>query len=233
MFSYIKSLLNRKDKLQESSLRNTTYEPAQLEAGATIISQPDTHAPVSVPPEAEPTVKNSASGLYIEFVEPYKRDFIRSQSLHGVIRLIDVLEEYGHFPSVHMLTHVSGYGSPQREVLARISLRDHSCRVARLMVSIQKGRRRELFGLMPMYIAAGLAHDVGKIHTFGGSEYSTGDHPVIGARIIRACFSGCNVSWIDDVVRAVLNHHRDSSGDPDRLLRRADRLARGEELVLF
>lgn len=193
-------------------------------------------SPVIVTPrKPEQVVNNPARSLYAEFVDPYKGEYVLANALAGVHKLINILEQHGDCSSVRTNRRASFVRTSQWDVLARVSLKDHSRRVARIIVALRTAEYLEShFDLIDMYITAGLAHDLGKIPVFGSLDsYSSADHPIIGAGVVRDCFAGYGVPWIDAVLQSIINHHRDSNYALDRLLRQADRMARGEELVLF
>ena len=232
MFGIIQNLF-KKVKNYKNGLcsRNTIIEPhPETRPPAPVVS------PVTVTPrKPEQIVNNLYNNLYAEFVEPYKEKYVLANALAGIHKLINILEEYGDCSSVRTNGQASFSGTSQWDVLARVSLKDHSRRVARIILALRKAEYPEShFDLIEMYITAGLAHDVGKIPVFGSLDsYSSADHPIIGAGVVKDCFAGYGVPWIDAVLQSIINHHRDSNYTLDRLLRRADRRARAAELILF
>ncbi|MCX5813962.1 MAG: HD domain-containing protein [Proteobacteria bacterium] len=180
-------------------------------------------------------IDSAIHDLYAEFVHPYKKEFLLFNSLEGTLNLLNILEKHGDCPSVRTYGLASNGTASQWHVLARVSLKDHSCRVARIIIALHKKEYPGSYlDLIPMHIITALGHDVGKIPAFGSLDnYATADHPIIGARVVRSCFAGHDTPWIMAVTQAIINHHRDSNDTHDRILRRADHLARGQELVLY
>ena len=235
MFGAIRNIFKKAKNHQDGLGSSNTVGELHSEARppAPVVS------PVSrvivTPRKPEQVVNNPVRSLYAEFVEPFKGEYVLANALAGVRKLINILEQHGDCSSVRTNGRVSFGRTSQRDVLARVSLKDHSRRVARIISALRTGEYPEShFDLIDMYITEGLAHDLGKIPVFGSLDsYSSADHPIIGAGVVRDCFAGHNVPWIGTVLQSIINHHRDSDDTLDRLLRQADRMARGEELVLF
>jgi len=232
MFAIIQKLFkkakNHKDGLRPSNTINEPHSETRPLA-------PSVPPAIADPRKPEPIIDSPARSLFAEFVDPYNREYALANALAGIHKLINILEQHGGCSSVRTNGRVSYGSASQWDVLAGVSLKDHSRRVAKTMLALRKAECPDSrFDLIGMYITAGLAHDLGKIPAFGGPDgYSSADHPIIGAGVVKDCFAGYGVPWIDAVLRAIINHHRDSNYALDRLLRQADRMARGEELVLF
>jgi len=170
-----------------------------------------------------------------EEVEPRRHLFSRRGELALVERILAELDRHGLCSSV-----VSGDGksafAPTAKRFSRVTLLDHSFRVARRMGEIHDSiyTERILFG---KHLIAALAHDVGKMEHLRpeGGRYVKDDHAAASARALNAWIMECGgeegALFFAPVVRAVRNHHRAAS-DPDPLLeclKKADMAAREEE----
>ncbi len=238
MFEFIRKIFKLK-KVEQKPLNKITSPPPSpapsLQKAPSIKSHnlPNYISKTVTPPEqiVDPEIKK----LYDEFVLPYKDIFSLHQASKGILNLLELLQKYGHCPSLRLNSKFSNILSPQVEVFSKVSLKEHSINTAREIIKLVN---YEIKGdntlFMPIYITAALGHDIGKVPEFSNSKYYvTADHPIIGANIVRRCFEKSNVSWIEDVVQAIINHHRQSTKPLDRLLVLADQFARGKELIQF
>lgn len=171
-----------------------------------------------------------------EEIEPRRKLFSRRGELALVERILVELDRHGLCASV-----VSGDGksafAPTAKRFSRVTLLDHSLRVARRMGEIHDSVHKERL-LYGKHMIAALAHDVGKMEHLrpgGDGRYVKDDHAAASARALNAWATECGgedgALWFSPVVRAVRNHHR-AVNDPDPLLeclKRADTAAREEE----
>ena len=171
-----------------------------------------------------------------EEIEPHSHLFSRLGELALLERILTELDRHGLCSSV-----VSGDGkstfAPTAKRFSRVTLLDHSLRVARRMGEIHDSVHTERL-LYGKHMIAALAHDVGKMEHLrrgGDGRYVKDDHAAASARALGAWAMECGgeegALSFRSVVSAVRNHHRAAS-DPDPLLERlkkADMAAREEE----
>ncbi len=171
-----------------------------------------------------------------EEIEPHLRLFERRGELALIKRILLELDRHGLCSSV-----VSGDGkstfAPTAKRFSRVTLLDHSLRVARRMREIHDSVHTERL-LYGKHVIAALAHDVGKMEHLrpgGDGRYVKDDHAAASARALGAWAAergGEDAALsLRSVIDAVRNHHRAVS-DPDPLLeclKKADLAAREEE----
>ncbi len=177
-----------------------------------------------------------ARAFWEEEIEPRRHLFERRGELPLMERILVELDRHGLCASV-----VSGDGksafAPTAKRFSRVTLLDHSLRVARRMGEIYDSLHKERL-LYGKHMIAALAHDVGKMEHLrrgGDGRYVKDDHAAASARALNAWAMECGgergALSFRSVVGAVRNHHRAVS-DPDPLLeclKRADTAAREEE----
>ncbi|MCY4378501.1 MAG: HD domain-containing protein [Candidatus Dadabacteria bacterium] len=187
-------------------------------------------------PATEPVFENPQTrAFWTEEIEPNRRLFEKRRELAVIERVLLELDEHGLCSSV-----VSGDGksafAPTARRFSRVTLLDHSLRVARCMREIHDSlyTERILFG---KHLIAALAHDVGKMEHLRpeGGRYVKDDHAAASARALNAWIMECGgeraALELRSVVDSVRNHHR-SANAPDPILenlKRADTAAREEE----
>ena len=187
-------------------------------------------------PATEPVFKNPQTrAFWTEEIEPNRRLFEKRRELAVIERVLLELDEHGLCSSV-----VAGDGksafAPTARRFSRVTLLDHSLRVARCMREIHDSlyTERILFG---KHLIAALAHDVGKMEHLRpeGGRYVKDDHAAASARALNAWIMECGgeraALEFRSVVDSVRNHHR-SANAPDPILenlKRADTTAREEE----
>lgn len=175
-----------------------------------------------------------AEVLY-NLVKPYKKLFLSTDAYLPTTELIDFVAEHGDCPSV-VIRNMRHRGKEADKgnfyPLRQISLFGHSLRVARLAVTLTRAFYR-LNVLVPAAIVAGIGHDIGKAPgLIGPSYYVTADHPLTAVHHLRAIFAGHNVPWYGAAEQAILRHHMAPDSDFDSVIKRADALARQEEVKL-
>ena len=187
-------------------------------------------------PATEPVFKNPQTrAFWTEEIEPNRSLLEKRRELAVIERVLLELDEHGLCSSV-----VSGDGkstfAPTARRFSRVTLLDHSLRVARCMREIHDSlyTERILFG---KHLIAALAHDVGKMEHLRpeGGRYVKDDHAAASARALNAWIMECGgeraALEFRSVVGSVRNHHR-SANAPDPILenlKRADTAAREEE----
>ncbi len=186
--------------------------------------------------ESGPTFRNPQTrAFWAEEIDPHRRLFEKRGELQVIERILLELDGHGLCSSV-----VSGDGKsefrPTARRFSRITLLDHSLRVARRMREIHDSlyTERVLFG---KHLVAALAHDVGKMEHLRpeGGRYVKDGHAAASARALNAWVMerGGEKAALEfrSAVDAVRNHHRsaDAPGPILENLRRADAVAREEE----
>ena len=186
----------------------------------------------SVPSFTHPLTR----AFWEEEIEPRREIFSRRRELALIEKILLELDRHGLCASV-----VAGDGksifSPTAKRFSRVTLLDHSLRVARRMGEIHDSVHTERL-LYGKHLIAALAHDVGKMEHLrpgGDGRYVKDDHVAASARALGAWATECGgedaALSLRSVIDAVRNHHRAASG-PDPLcecLKRADAAAREEE----
>lgn len=170
----------------------------------------------------------------IKSIRPYERVFA-SQGVKPLLQLVvDHLESLGHCPSIALDSKDTESFELHlvRDYLAQVSLKEHSYKVAEIIIALLKDTCLDFEILVPKAVIAALAHDLGKIPEYRLSGiYNTSEHPSISACKLRELSDGMRVSWLDDALDAIREHHSSSDGRFADLLRQADRAARQRELV--
>jgi len=173
-------------------------------------------------------VLNFKNDDVLEFYVNYLRG---KRWMSGVVRdvvleLLRLLDEKGSVSSV-VKRKGEAYELDENSyaLLSRVSLREHSLNVARLVL---EGGVSGLYE--PQAVVAALAHDLGKIPEFHASLYSLGDHAVISAALLDTVKGFNEFPMREEVRQAVLNHHRAGKGKVLEILKRADKEARRIEL---
>ncbi|RLB13759.1 MAG: hypothetical protein DRG82_15105 [Deltaproteobacteria bacterium] len=121
------------------------------------------------------------------------------------------------------------------DLLAEISLLDHSLNVAEKMIQhIRKTRSRDPELLLGKILVTALGHDVGKIpHLIGPHKYSKGDHSYISYLVLkRAIFTDCSPQQ-EEILKAVREHHLQIQEGLTYALRKADQAAREMETEML
>ena len=199
-------------------------------------SAPDAPVLSDSGPADAPGFGNPATrAFWAEEIEPHGPLLEKRGELAVIKRILRELDEHGLCSSV-----VSGDGksafAPTARRFSRVTLLDHSLRVARRMREIHDSlyTERILFG---KHMIAALAHDVGKMEHLRpeGGRYVKDDHAAASARALNAWIMECGgeraALELRSAVDAVRNHHRsaDAPGPVLANLKRADMAAREEE----
>ena len=198
--------------------------------GGTRVSQP------SVPVAASPTFRSPSSQLVRDFVMPYQGMLQTQGVLVPIVRIIDLLEEYGQCPSVvlEQKTQDEECGDLYsiRDTLAQVNLKDHTHRVTRHGLAVLLASYKDPEPLIPKMLVACLGHDLGKIPAFRQSGiYSMRDHPAISIVKVKEAFEGHDVFWLEEVCQVISAHHRHVKDGFASLLKQADGRAREEEVA--
>ena len=187
-------------------------------------------------PGATPSFRHlQTRTFWEEEIAPHRTLLERRRELPVIEKVLLVLDEHGICSSV-----VSGDGksafSPTARRFSRVTLLDHSLRVARRMREIHDAVYTEKI-LYGKHLVAALAHDIGKMEHLRPEEgrYVKDDHAAASARALNRWIMECGgekaALEFRAAVDAVRNHHR-SVNTPDSILenlKRADTAAREEE----
>lgn len=229
----------RNQKRGEPRTIETLAESLWLRSDAEIAVLSDSGIPVLS--DSEPAPRPSFThpvtrAFWEEEIEPRREIFSRRGELALIERILLELDRHGLCSSV-----VAGDGksafAPTAKRFSRVTLLDHSLRVARRMGEIHDSVHTEKL-LYGKHMIAALAHDTGKMEHLrpgGDGRYVKDDHAAASARALGAWAAECGgedaVLSLRSVIDAVRNHHRATS-DPDPLLKclkKADMAAREEE----
>jgi len=171
-----------------------------------------------------------------DIVEPYKELYVGQGALAGAYRIMELLDGQGGCPSIVLVGSKDDSEEAEiysiRDILQKVTLRDHSYRVARIALKLLKETYRDYENLVPKMCAAALGHDLGKIPSLRQSGlYAKADHPLISAAKVSEIFMGQDVVWLNDAVSAIKNHHRQTRDPFTMLLKQADGRARETEVA--
>jgi hypothetical protein len=202
-------------------------------------SPPATSAAPTAPvmPSAAATKRVQSSALVRDFIVPYQGVLETQGVLVPVLRMVDVLEEYGQCPSVVLETKTQDEEAGDlvsiRETLAQVTLKDHTHRVTKHGIENLLATYKDPEPLIPKMLVACLGHDFGKIPGFRQSGiYSMRDHPAISVVKVREIFESQDVFWLDEVCQVIQTHHRHVKDGFATLLKQADGQAREEEVAM-
>ena len=183
------------------------------------------------------TKRAQSSALVRDFIMPYHGILETQGALTPLLRMVDVLEEYGQCPSVVLEAKTQDEEAGDllsiRDTLAQVTLRDHTHRVTKHGIERLLATYQDPEPLIPKMLVACLGHDFGKIPGFRQSGiYSLRDHPAISVVKVREIFEGHDVVWLDEVCQVIQSHHRHVKDGFATLLKHADGHAREEEVAM-
>jgi hypothetical protein len=184
----------------------------------------------SLPPAIIATTKS----FWDECVAPYLK-VIEVQGARSVVEdLMRLIEEQGHHPSV--AAGVEDAESADlysvKDSLAKVSIKDHSFSVVRIMVDMARQGYADSESMTPLVIVTGLAHDIGKIPEYRLTGiYNTHEHALVSMNKLQELFTGLAIPWQRAALAAVRDHHSRSNDQFTALLKAADQKARSYELV--
>src|SRR3989304_19338 len=173
--------------------------------------------PLMAPSSNEPTDPTNGTELIsipeplsslIRSIQPYERVFA-SQGVKPLLQL--VVENLGHCPSI--ATDSKDTESFElhlvRDYLAQVSLKEHSYRVAEIIIGLLKDTYLDFENHVPKAVITALAHDLGKIPEYRLSGiYNTTEHPPISACKLRELSDGMRGSWLCDGLGGRRGEHR-------------------------
>ena len=167
-------------------------------------------------------------------VLPFRRILESQSALFPILKILTLLDRYGSCPSI-VSAHEDQEAKDLKnhwEVLAKVTLVEHTLRVTYHMIQIYKSHYKDQI-LRGAYILSGLSHDIGKIPGLREKKvYALGDHPIISAEVLIEVARG--IPYLEQVVHAVKSHHFPKPQDElTQHLQQSDKRAREEELMLF
>ena len=177
--------------------------------------------------------------FYDECIKPYIGSV--TQDVRKVVEvLLKLLDMYGNNSSVVVRPGDTEAGdiSTVIGVVRKVTLRDHTYSVTRILINSVKKVYWDYAEMVPPAIVAGLGHDIGKI-----PELTQGDkrsHEILSGEILEGIIQdvqdrvqGAGFDKIKEVVlSAVKNHHTQTNEQFTVLLKEADQTARGYELAM-
>ncbi|MDA8161266.1 MAG: HD domain-containing protein [Desulfobacteraceae bacterium] len=146
------------------------------------------------------------------------------------IQLLALLDREGHCPSVVNLPRdVEGsWDENTFRILAKTTLLDHSLNVAEQVVRLLS--ESKAWHVIPDTMIAALAHDLGKLASLRGYLYSLGEHPLTAERPLAGMPEFNALPKKNEILRAIRLHHKMPDGLLGKTLKKADQLARQQEL---
>ena len=144
--------------------------------------------------------------------------------------LLSLLDTEGQCPSVVNVSRdiEASWDSNTYTLLGQTNLIDHSLNVAEQVIRLLQ--ESETGYLMPDTIIAALSHDLGKLPSIRGHLYSLGEHPLAAGRILVGLQSFKQLPLKEEILQAVKFHHKQPQELLGKTLKRADQLARQQEL---
>lgn len=202
-----------------------------------IISASVPRMPSAVQPSSAAIQARSASSVFVrDYILPYQGMLQTQGVLAPLVKVIEILEEYGQCPSVvlEQKTQDEECGDLYsiRDTLAKVNLKDHTHRVTRHGLAALMASYKDPEPLIPKMLVACLGHDLGKIPAFRASGlYSMRDHPAVSIVKVKEAFEGHDVFWLEEVCQVIGAHHRHVKDGFSSLLKQADGRAREEEVA--
>jgi len=146
------------------------------------------------------------------------------------VRLLSLLDQQGQCPSVVDIRGdvEGGWDENTYQLLARISLLDHSLNVAEEVVQLLS--ENKAWHVIPDTMIAALAHDMGKLESMRGYLYSVGEHPLAAGRAFTGISEFEKLPKKDEILQAIKLHHKMPKGLLGKTLKKADQKARQKEL---
>ena len=246
MAGFLKSILfpsENEKKRKEIRVGIAELAPIWLKYNQFFVSQKDKGAKVTeVQPASEQgKTRSDSEGMGFfgqevvwEFFESYRSLFESQGASDGFIALLEFLDRYGSSPSIVMiksdseadeLYSVSG-------ILQKVTLREHSLNVARIMLRLIKETYKDYENLIPRALVVSLGHDIGKAPLLRESGlYAKADHPIISAQKLGEIFSEREPLWLQIALETIREHHGPTKNPFTLLLMKADSRAREMEVA--
>ncbi len=185
----------------------------------------------AVPGEQEPVDLNHPRAIaFMENIRqwPWFEKFPLQRAVCG--QLLKLLDREGQCSSV---VNISGdvegnWDENTYQLLAKTTLLDHSLNVAELVVRLLS--ENKAWHVIPDTLVGALAHDLGKLQSMRGYLYSLGEHPLAAGRPLAGIAEFNALPKKDEILRAIKLHHKMARGLLGKTLKKADQLARQQEL---
>ncbi|MFH2122774.1 MAG: HD domain-containing protein [Pseudomonadota bacterium] len=144
--------------------------------------------------------------------------------------LLSLLDREGQCPSVVNASDdvEASWDSNTYTLLGKTNLLDHSLNVALQIIRLLQESNAD--HIVPDALVAALAHDLGKLPSIRGHLYSLGEHPLAAGRILAGIESFKQLVKQEEISRAIKLHHKRPDDFLGKTLKRADQLARQEEM---
>ena len=145
-------------------------------------------------------------------------------------QILSLLDVEGQCPSVVNAADdvEASWDSTTYDLLGRTSLLDHSLNVGMEAIRILKEENAD--HVIPDTLVAALGHDLGKLPSVKGHLYSLGEHPLAAGRVLVGIPEFKQLVRKDEISRAVKLHHKKPEGLLGETLKKADQLARQQEM---
>ncbi len=176
-------------------------------------------------------------GFYQTYVSPYQKILSVSGYLSPINSLLSLLDNYGDCPSVIQAEQDHEYQAVANvyDLLAKITLLDHSLNVAEQMISsVLRARTKDPEMIMGKILVAALGHDIGKIpELMNGQPSRKGDHPYISYLVLKNVILTDVSPQHEEILTAVKSHHFQIQEGFTHDLRKADQAAREMEAEIL
>ena len=175
--------------------------------------------------------------FYQKFVIPCEKILSVSGYLSPVNSLLSLLDTHGDCPSVIQREQDHEYQAVANvyDLLAKVSLLDHSLNVAEQMISsVARAKTRDPEMLMGKILVTALGHDIGKIPgLMDGQPACKGDHPYISYLVLKNMILTDVSPQHEEILTAVKSHHFQVQEGFTHELRKTDQAAREMEAEML
>ena len=183
------------------------------------------------------TWNNQRIGLfYDKYILPIETVLISSGYQKKIVSILLLLDKFGNCPSVVQDNHFEETDQNIYDILAKVTLADHSLHVAEKLIDNIKLSAKDYEFMAGAALIAALAHDLGKASAIRQKKiYSKGDHPYIAYEFLKQQILTDKFPGKDKILKAVRDHHFDHT-DKNSLsykLCEADHEAREQEVESF
>jgi len=179
------------------------------------------------------SVDSTPEGRLKGLLKEYRKDFERCGLLQAVDRVAELLiSEGSRLPSVAGKDPTDALRPKNHfDLLAKVSLLEHSLNTAEKVLAVARKKMPDGWrASAPRLILCALAHDLGKLPSISGEDYSTASHPLHSAAFLGKLLR--DHPWREALTDIVKRHHeRIDEKTPVELevLILADKEAREEE----
>jgi len=197
----------------------------------TLPAQPRQPKPVQNPQPSPSWNHAEVDQFYRRYIAPHTEILTRAGYLQAIEALLTLLDRYGDCPSVVRFGDDREYEEFKDvyDLLAKVTLLQHSLNVAEQMVAAIQGRKDPEL-LLGKILTAALGHDIGKIRELiEGHNYSKGDHAYLSYLILKRAILTAQLPQQKEILQAVREHHYPVKEGFTYQLRQADHHAREYE----